>query len=138
MKRIAVAIWAANWLAVVLAASMAANAMAMLASPQWWYGAVPGVTGTGPFNLHFIRDIGMAYLVVAGGLGWFAWRPGQGWAALVAAAAFLSLHSLVHVADAIASPVCGQDLIRDLPVVFAPALAALWLAVRFRPKPGDA
>lgn len=122
--------------AVVLALAMAANALAMLVAPAWWYAAVPGVTATGPFNLHFIRDIGMAYLVVAGGLAWFAWRPAQGWPALVAAAAFLSLHGLIHVADAFASPVCGQSLLRDLPGVFAPALIAVWLALD--PKPGDA
>ena len=122
--------------AIVLALAMAANALAMLAAPHWWYGAVPGVTATGPFNLHFIREIGMAYLVVAGGLAWFAWRPAQGWSALVAAAAFLTLHSLIHVADALASPVCGQNLLRDLPGIFLPAAIAIWLALT--PKPGDA
>ena len=122
--------------AIVLALAMAANALAMLAAPHWWYAAVPGVTATGPFNLHFIRDIGMAYLVVAAGLAWFAWRPSQGWPALVAAAAFLTLHSLIHVADALASPVCGQNLLRDLPGIFLPAAIAIWLALN--PKPGDA
>ncbi len=123
-------------IAIVLALAMAANALAMLAEPVWWYGAVPGVAAAGPFNLHFIRDIGMAYLVVAGGVAWFVWRPAQGWAALVAAAAFLALHGLIHVADAIASPLCGQNLLRDLPGVFLPALVAVWLALN--PKPGDA
>ena len=122
--------------AIVLALAMAANALAMLAAPTWWYAAVPGVIATGPFNLHFVRDIGMAYVVVAGGLAWFAWRPARAWSALVAAAAFLTLHGLVHVAGALASPICGQMLLRDLPGVFAPALIALWLALN--PKPRDA
>ena len=43
----------------------------MLARPEIWYYSIPGVTGTGPLNLHFIRDIGCAYLVAAAGLcGW--------------------------------------------------------------------
>jgi hypothetical protein len=107
---------------------LGANAVAMLTAPAWWYGAVPGVTATGPYNPHFVHDIGAVYLVIAGALGWFAWRPLQGWGALVAAATWLVLHGLIHVHDAILSPTCGHDLIRDLPGVFAPALIAAWIA----------
>jgi hypothetical protein len=120
-------------IAAILGLVLGANALAMLAAPLWWYGAVPGVTTTGPFNEHFIHDIGMTYLVVAGGLGWFAWRSVQGWPALVSGAAFLVLHGLIHVHDAIASPTCGQDLVRDLPGVFAPAVIAAWIAVASAP-----
>lgn len=121
-------------IAAILGVLLAANALAMLAASLWWYHAVPGVPATGPYNPHFIHDIGMAYLVVAGGLGWFAWRPGQGWAALVSAAAFLVLHALIHVHDALMSPTCGHDLVRDLPGVFAPALIAAWIAAASRPS----
>src|ERR1700756_4921212 len=107
-------------LAVLLAALLAANALAMLFASIWWYGVVPGVPTTGPFNPHFVRDIGAAYLTVTLGLGWFALKAGQGWPALVAAAAFLDLHALIHVHDAVLSPVCGHDLIRDFPGVFLP------------------
>ena len=34
----------------------------MLVSPVNWYFAVPGVTTTGPFNQHFLRDIGIIFL----------------------------------------------------------------------------
>ena len=114
-------------LAGLLAALLAANALAMLFASLWWYGVVPGVPATGPFNPHFVRDIGAAYAVVAMGLGWFALRPQQGWPALVAAATFLDLHALIHVHDAVLSPVCGHDLLRDLPGVFLPALIATGL-----------
>ncbi|HEY0437704.1 MAG TPA: hypothetical protein VGC92_13770, partial [Phenylobacterium sp.] len=46
-----------------LALVMAGNGLAMLFAGLWWYGVVPGVTATGPFNPHFVRDIGAAYLV---------------------------------------------------------------------------
>ena len=72
-----------------LALVLGINALAMLFGSFWWYNAVPGVTATGAYNPHFVRDIGAAFLVAAGGLGWFAWRPVQGWPALAAAAAFL-------------------------------------------------
>jgi hypothetical protein len=122
-------------IAALLGASLAANGLAMLAASMWWYGVVPGVPATGPYNPHFIHDIGMAYLVVAGGLGWFARRPAQGWPALVAGAGFLVLHALIHVHDAILSPTCGHDLVRDLPGVFAPAVIAVWIAAVSAPRP---
>ena len=119
----------------LLAALLGLNALAMLAASAWWYGAVPGVVTTGPFNAHFVRDIGAAYLTVSLGLAWFARRPASGWPALVCAAAFLDLHAAIHVHDAVLSPVCGRDLLRDLPGVFAPAVIASLLALAGRPRP---
>jgi len=121
-------------LSVVLAIILAANAGAMLFASVWWYGAVPGVTATGPYNAHFIKDIGAAYLVVAGALAAFAWRPAVAWPALAAATAFLTLHAFIHVADALASPVCGANLARDFPGVFLPALIGLGLCAASLPK----
>lgn len=120
-------------LAAALAAMLAVNALAMLFASFWWYGAVPGVTATGAYNPHFVRDIGAAYLVTAGGLAWFAWRPVQGWPALAAAAAFLLLHAGIHVFDASCSANPLADVIRDLPGVYLPALLAAWLAVARKP-----
>ncbi len=34
----------------------------MPTAPEIWYSAVPGVPETGPANIHFIRDIGLAFL----------------------------------------------------------------------------
>ena len=87
----------ARWASGVLAAVLGANGLVMLFASLWWYGAVDGVKETGPFNPHFVRDIGAAYLVAASGLAWYAWRPVQGWPALVAGAAFLTLHAAIHV-----------------------------------------
>jgi hypothetical protein len=41
------------------------NGLFMFGTPQAWYYAVPGVTGTGFFNQHFIRDIGIIYLLIS-------------------------------------------------------------------------
>jgi len=119
--------------AAVLALILAANACAMLFASLWWYGAVPGVTTTGPYNAHFIRDIGATYLVVAGALAAFAWKPAIAWPALIAATAFLTLHAFIHIADALVSPVCGADLARDFPGVFLPALICLGLTASSLP-----
>ena len=123
-----------RWIAVILALGMAANGLFMLAQPQAWYDAVPGVPLTGLFNPHFVRDIGMAYLTVAGGLGWFAVRPGQGWPALVMATAFLALHAAIHVVDSACGPGPLQTVLRDFPGVYLPPLIAGTIAFLNRPK----
>lgn len=123
-----------RWIAAVLAVVLGANAVFQLIAPLAWYDAVPGVAATGAYNPHFVRDIGMAYLVVVLGLGWFAWRPRGGWPALVTAAAFLSLHAAIHVGDGACGASPLGDFIRDFPGVFLPALLTAWIAWRSRPQ----
>lgn len=121
-------------LAGLLAAILGADAVVQLVAPFWWYGAVPGVPATGPYNPHFVRDIGAAYLTVAGGLAAFAWRPDVAWPALAAATAFLTLHAGIHVFDA----TCGgrglADVIRDLPGVYLPVALTLGLLAARAPQ----
>lgn len=106
------------------------NALAMLGAPMRWYGAVPGVVLTGPLNTHFVRDIGAAYLVVAGALLAFAVRPRLSPGATLAAAAWLALHAIIHLA---AAATCGRpplpELARDLAGVHLPAILSLWIAL---------
>jgi hypothetical protein len=118
--------------AAIIALSMGGNGLAMLAAGRWWYGALPGVTETGPFNPHFIKDIGAAYLVVGAAFAWLAARPSPiARGAVVAAAAFLGLHAGVHVADAVGGRGGLPDLTRDFPGVFLPALLAAWIAAAY-------
>jgi hypothetical protein len=121
--------------AALLVLLLAGNGLVMLLASIWWYGAVPGVTGTGPFNLHFVRDIGAAYLVCGMALGWYAARPAEARPAVMGAAAFLLLHVLIHVVDAFFPELCGRtasgglaDVLRDFPGVYLPALLAAWIA----------
>lgn len=127
-----------RWIAALLGGGLAVNALIQLALPLAWYDAVPGVPLTGPFNVHFVRDIGMAYLVVSLGLGWFAWRPAQGWPALVCAAGFLCLHAAIHVGDASCGGSVWRDLARDFPGVFLPALITAWIVWAARPATKEA
>jgi hypothetical protein len=120
-------------LAGALALVLGANALVQLVAPGWWYAAVPGVVATGPFNPHFVRDIGAAYLVTALGLGWFAARPREAWPALAAGAAFLTLHAAIHIYDATCGARPLQDVVRDFAGVYLTAAIALALALR-RPK----
>jgi hypothetical protein len=121
-------------LAAALALILGINGLVMLAASFWWYNAVPGVIATGPYNSHFVRDIGAVYLMCGGSLGWFAWRPAQGWPAVAAAAAFLVLHAGIHVFDATCSANVLGNLRRDLPGVFTPALIAAALVLFAKPR----
>ena len=114
-------------LIAVFNSALVANGVFMLALPLAWYGIVPGVTETGPFNPHFIRDIGCAYVVAGAGLLWFQLdrraRP-----AAIAGAAFLALHAAVHFWDAAAGRETLRQLLIDLPTVVLPGLLILKVA----------
>ena len=56
----------------IVGLGLLANGLTMLANPDAWYGLLPGVVQTGPFNPHFVRDIGAAYLVTGATFLWFA------------------------------------------------------------------
>ena len=115
-------------LAWLQAAILSVNGLAMLFAGLWWYGAVPGVTATGPYNPHFVRDIGAAYLVVGASHAAFALRPRLAWSALAASAGFLTLHAGVHLFDAVCGTHPLQDTLRDLGGIYLPTLIALGLA----------
>jgi hypothetical protein len=110
-------------LLAVLAVGLALNGLDMLAGPQAWYQAIPGVAETGPFNAHFVRDVGCAYLAAALGCGLGAWRPAWRLPGVLTALAFLGLHAGVHLWEAFDSDHASGHLhASDLAGVFAPVL----------------
>src|SRR5436309_274360 len=50
--------------AALLGAAAIADGLTMLVSPHGWYLGVPGVPMSGPFNQHFVRDIGVVFVLV--------------------------------------------------------------------------
>jgi hypothetical protein len=85
-------------LLAIIGIYQAANGLVMLAVPDIWYSAVPGVPETGPANIHFIRDIGLAFLAAGAALLMASRRPDDG--RLVAAATiFLGGHAIYHLLD---------------------------------------
>ena len=114
-----------RWLAGLLGAGSAFNGAFMLADGPRWYASVPGVTHTGPFNPHFVADIGAAYLVGGLALVARAWRP-RYWPAAVAGAAFFAAHAVIHVADIAMGHSAYPTM--DAGLVIVPAALALWAA----------
>ena len=84
--------------AIALGIGGAANGAFMLIAPPLWYDSVPGLAHTGPFNPHFVSDIGVAYVVASLALLARAWRP-RYWPAAIAGAAFMCGHAIIHVFD---------------------------------------
>jgi hypothetical protein len=110
-------------LAAILAIPTVLNGLAMLVAGPFWYANVPGASGTGPFNPHFVQDIGMAFLVAGLALAARAWRP-RYWPAAVAGAGFLAAHALIHLVAIIGGHQAGFDLA----AVILPAALALYSA----------
>ena len=98
----------------------------MLADGARWYDSVPGLAHTGPFNPHFVADIGAAYLVASLALIARAWRP-RYWPAAVAGAGFMVAHALIHVADLTMER--SGDWRVDVFLVIVPAVLAAWAAL---------
>jgi hypothetical protein len=110
------------------AVATAANALYMLADPQGWYGAVAGVPDTGPFNPHFVRDIGVAYLTLAIMTAASARWLSHAVALMSAVAIYHFLHVFLHVWDVAAGRLPPDHLTTDIPGVLFPALIAAGLA----------
>lgn len=110
-----------------------ANGSVMLFAPQAWYLSVPGVPHTGPLNMHFVRDIGCAYLVSGMSFIWL-WRVGQrAWPAAVNGCAFLALHAVVHLGEAAMGMTDLPHFLIDIPGVFLLPLAAICLLGKQHP-----
>lgn len=82
--------------AIVMGVAAEANGLFMLISPEHWYFAVPGVTTTGPFNQHFIRDIGLIFLFVGTAFLVGAAKPQYRVVLWAAPTLWLGGHALFH------------------------------------------
>lgn len=106
-----------------------ANALWMLAGPMHWYTDLPTTAPqTGPFNPHFVRDIGCAFLTVGIALVWAARAPRDRVPLAVTAAIFLVLHALLHVWDTGTGALDPHHVLLDLPGVYLPAVLMGWAA----------
>ena len=116
-------------IAILLAMLFIANGSAMLFAPDSWYLGVPGVADRGPFNQHFIRDIGMLYLVTGVGFMVGALYAAYRVALWAIGAAWHLGHALFHVWEVLAG-LCGPAaLTQDFAGVLLPGVLALLIAV---------
>lgn len=69
--------------------------ISIFADPMSFYEIVPGLKLMGPFNMHFIRDVGLAFVASGGALAWGAHISAQ--RLVYAGLAWPSLHALFHI-----------------------------------------
>ncbi|WP_135211816.1 hypothetical protein [Vitreimonas flagellata] len=114
----------------VLGAMSVINALVIWADGQRWYDTVPGVAFTGPYNPHFVQDIGAAFFAAGLGLVARVWRV-RYWPAAVAGAGFLAIHAAIHVGMLIGA-MLGICTARtwgfDIAAVIIPAALSLYVA----------
>jgi hypothetical protein len=118
-----------NGLAIVTGLAALLNGFFMLVSPGQWYLAVPGVTTTGPFNQHFIRDIGLVFMFVGGSFLAGAAKPGLRLLLWVLPTLWLSGHALFHFWEVAAGVSEHSALGRDFAAVTLPAIIGIVLTV---------
>lgn len=111
--------------AAALGLGALANGTFMLLAPGEWYVSVPGVTTTGPFNQHFIRDIGLVFLFIGTAFLTGIARRRHRVVAWGASTVWLGGHALFHVWE-VAVGICGSSaLARDFPAVSLPPILGL-------------
>lgn len=119
-------------IAAMLAIFAIANGIFMVLAPESWYYAVPGVIERGPFNQHFIRDIGILYMLMGSAFAFgikselgrfYLWLMPTLW---------LMGHALFHVWEVLVG-ICGPaSLLEDFAGVTLPGLLGIYLTLSAR------
>jgi hypothetical protein len=126
-----------GWLFLVLGVTHAGNALWMLADPLRWYHDLPAaVPDTGPFNAHFVRDIGCAFLTAGVALVWAAFARAYRPPLVAIAALFIAAHGVLHVFDTARGAVPSDHWWLDLPGVYLPAVVLTYAAIVHLRAPG--
>lgn len=108
---------------------LSVNGLFMLVAPLAWYELVPGVTDTGFFNQHFIRDIGIIQLFLGLAFGVGLVVPDRRVSLWGAATLWLTAHVVFHFWE-VAVGICSPSAIpRDFPAVTLPAIIGMVLTL---------
>ena len=112
-------------LSALLGAFNLANGLFAVLLPRTWFIQAPGAADTGPFNPHFVTDIGLGFTAAGIAFLAFAWRPRYRLLAL-GASGFVVLHALFHLTNLVSDhhAYAGVDLWITL-LAFA-GLALCW------------
>lgn len=110
-------------LLIIVTAGTLANALWMLLFPLNWFDHLPAlVPEFGTFNIHFVRDMGCAFLTVGIALWWGILNPLFRYPVTVIAALFYSSHAVIHIYDTARGYVGTHHWWVDFPTSYLPAI----------------
>jgi hypothetical protein len=113
-----------------------ANGLWMLGDPKLWYTDLPaGVPDFGPFNEHFVRDLGAVFICFGVALLWSARRPQYRLPLVALTTLFYVLHAAGHVFDTARGFVDAHHWWLDVPGVYAPAVLLVVMTVKLAQEP---
>lgn len=103
------------------------NGLFMLIAPLAWYNIVPGVTHTGSFNQHFIRDIGMIQMFLGAAFAIGLFQSAHRFDLWAAATSWLLAHASFHLWEVAVDISAPSTILQDFPAVTLPALIGVAL-----------
>jgi hypothetical protein len=106
------------FLLIALGVFNAGNGLWMLLDSRGWFAAVAGDVGL--YNVHFVRDVGAAYLSAGAALLWAAFRPAWRVPLVAISALFQLLHALGHVRETSSGELASFHWLADRPGVYLP------------------
>lgn len=127
---------------VVFGLGSLGNGIYMLVAPDaWFHEGPPGVSNTGPMNAHFVRDVGIAFLMVGAGLSWAALNLRRCGPMHMLAVIFFGGHAILHVSEIATGALPAAHWRHDALGVFVPAILLGVVAVppvwkRLNPEAG--
>jgi hypothetical protein len=117
----------------ILGLGSAGNGAWMLLDAAGWFARIaPDVA---PFNVHFVRDVGAAYLATGAALLAAALRPAWRVPLVATALIFHGLHALGHLRETASGELAAFHWVEDLPGVHLPALVMFALLVVYARRP---
>jgi len=109
-------------IALLIGLAAIGNGVFMVIAPEPWYWAVPGVPDRGPFNQHFVRDIGFIYVLMGVAFIYGAVYKKYRLPLWLLPTAWLVCHAVFHIWEVVVG-ICGpESLLEDFGGVTLPAL----------------
>ena len=101
----------------------------MFLAPMSWYSATPGVTDTGPFNMHFVMDIALAFAVSGAAMiyGAARWDRTAGLCGAAWPVAHAALHIWVWIARGLPGDLVALLNLLGLQLPAWGALLLMWI-----------
>ncbi len=113
----------------ILAALDIVNGIEMFFFPSaWFFRLVPGVSETGPYNMHLVVDGGTFFLAVGVGLAAAALNSYRNAIAVVVAAIAGVMHSALHLYSHAAGLLSSEHLVTEVLGIYIPTLLLIAIA----------